>query len=75
MRQRLRDVVPTSLRVRLIRTINKTSGNHLSRSLYGKATYNQDGMATAHNADFMSEPGSRRRTRRGRRLVRGRSAT
>ena len=56
MRQRLRDVVPTSLRVRLIHTINKTSGNHLSRSLYGKATYNQDGMATAHNADFMSEP-------------------
>lgn len=56
MRQRLRDVVPTSWRVRLIRGINKTSGNHLSRSLYGKATYNQDGLATAHNADFMSDP-------------------
>ena len=56
MRQRMRDVVPTSMRVRLIRTINQTNGNHLSRSLYGKATYNQDGMATAHNADFMTEP-------------------
>lgn len=56
MRQRLRDVVPTSLRVKVIHGINKASGNHLSRSLYGKATYNEDGMATAHNADFMNEP-------------------
>jgi O-methyltransferase len=56
MRQRLRDVVPTSLRVKVIHGINKASGNRLSKSLYGKATYNQDGMATAHNADFMTEP-------------------
>lgn len=56
MRQRLRDVIPTSMRVKVIHGINKVSGNHLSRSLYGKATYNQDGMATAHNADFMDEP-------------------
>jgi hypothetical protein len=56
MRQQLRDLVPTSVRVRLIRGINKTGGNHLSRSLYGKATYNEDGLATTHNAEFMSEP-------------------
>src|SRR5262245_20166043 len=56
MRQRLRDVVPTSVRVRLIRALNKTSGNRLSRSLYGKATYNQDGLVTAHNSDFVREP-------------------
>ena len=56
MRQRLRDVVPTSLRVKVIHGINRASGNHLSRSLYGKVTYNQDGMATTHNADFMTEP-------------------
>jgi O-methyltransferase len=56
VRQQLRDLIPTSMRVRLIRGINKTSGNHLSRSLYGKATYNQDGLATAHNAEFVTEP-------------------
>jgi hypothetical protein len=56
MRQRLRDLVPTSVRVRLIRALNKTSGNRLSRSLYGKATYNQDGLVTAHNSDFVREP-------------------
>jgi hypothetical protein len=56
VRQRLRDLVPTSVRVRVIRGINKTSGNHVSRSLYGKAKYNQDGLATAHNADFMTDP-------------------
>jgi hypothetical protein len=56
MRQRLRDAVPTSARVRLIRAINRVSGNYLARPLYGKATYHQDGLVTAHNADFVSEP-------------------
>jgi O-methyltransferase len=42
--------------VRFIKGVNKASGNHLSKSLYGKVTYNEDGMATTHNADFMREP-------------------
>ena len=65
MRQRLRDVVPTSVRVKVIHGINRASGNHLSRSLYGKATYNEDGMATAHNADFMTRPAVRGGVRGG----------
>jgi hypothetical protein len=56
IRQGLRDRVPKSTRQRLIHTINRLSGNYLSRPLYGKATYNQDGLATAHNADFVEEP-------------------
>jgi hypothetical protein len=39
-----------------MRAINRVSGNYLSRPLYGKATYNQDGLVTAHNADFVDEP-------------------
>ena len=48
--------MPTSLRLKVIETINKRSGNRLSKSLYGPVTYNQDGMATTHNAEFMTEP-------------------
>ena len=55
LRQRLRDAVPTSIRLRIIRGMNKAGGNRLSRPLYGKATYNQDGLVTAHNADFMRD--------------------
>jgi hypothetical protein len=40
----------------MIRTLNRLGGNYLVRPLYGKATYNQDGMATTHNADFMTDP-------------------
>jgi hypothetical protein len=54
LRQFLRDRVPTSVRQRLVKHINRASGNTLSRPLYGKATYNQDGLATVHNADFMA---------------------
>ena len=56
IRQGLRDRVPKSTRQRLIHAINRLSGNYLSRPLYGKATYNRDGLATAHNADFIEEP-------------------
>jgi len=56
LRQRLRDLVPTSTRVKLIHGINRLSGNRLSKSLYGRATYNDDGLVTAHNADFVHEP-------------------
>jgi hypothetical protein len=31
------------------------SRNHLSRMIYGRATYNEDGMATTHNADFITD--------------------
>lgn len=55
-RQRLRDVVPTSARVRIVHAINRASGNRISKSLYGKATYNADGMATTHNAEVLAEP-------------------
>jgi hypothetical protein len=51
----MRDVVPRTWRLRLIKGINRGSGNYLSGPLYGKATYNQDGMATTHNADFMED--------------------
>ena len=53
LRRTLRDVVPASLRNGLIRAAN--SRNHLSRTVYGRATYNEDGMATVHNADFMHD--------------------
>lgn len=56
MRQRLRDVVPTSVRLRLISGVNRFGGNRLSRTLYGKATYNADGLVSAHNADFIDDP-------------------
>jgi O-methyltransferase len=42
--------------MRLIKGINRASGNYLSRPLYGKATYNQDGLATTHIAPFMEDP-------------------
>jgi O-methyltransferase len=54
IRQFLRDAVPIPLRKSLIRMLN--SGNYLNRLVYGKATYNQDGLVTTHNADFMSDP-------------------
>lgn len=56
LRKWLRDAVPKSTRIRLIQRINKVSGNYLNRLLYGKVTYNQDGLATTHNADFMRDP-------------------
>jgi hypothetical protein len=56
LRQRLRDVVPTPLRIRVISRINRAGRNNVSRSLYGRATYNEDGFATTHNAAFMQEP-------------------
>jgi hypothetical protein len=56
LRQRLRDVVPRPWRLRLIETTNRVSGNYLPRPLYGKATYHQDGLVTAHNADFVHDP-------------------
>jgi hypothetical protein len=56
VRQRLRDVVPRSTRLRLISALNRLGPNQLSRSLHGRATYNQDGLVTAHSAAFMDDP-------------------
>lgn len=52
----LRDLVPVAWRKALIGKINRASGNRISRLLYGPVTYNQDGLATTHNADFMTDP-------------------
>lgn len=52
----LRDAVPTSMRKRVIGLMNRLCGNRISRLLYGPVTYNQDGLATTHNADFMRDP-------------------
>ncbi|HKA84492.1 MAG TPA: TylF/MycF/NovP-related O-methyltransferase [Acidimicrobiales bacterium] len=52
----MRDVIPRSIRLRLIHRINRVSGNYVFRPLYGKVTYNQDGLATTHSAPFMSDP-------------------
>lgn len=56
IRKVLRDAVPTSVRKNIIQFLNARSGNYLNRPLYGKVTYNQDGLATTHNADFINEP-------------------
>lgn len=55
LRQWLRDAIPVSTRQRITYFLNRASGNYLNRPIYGKATYNEDGLVTTHNADFMSE--------------------
>lgn len=55
-RQWLRDAVPVERRLQITQLLNRTSGNYLNRPLYGKATYNEDGLATTHNADFLRDP-------------------
>jgi len=54
-RQFLREHIPASLSLKVIQMLDGR-GNTLSHLLYGPATYNQDGLLTAHNADFMQEP-------------------
>jgi O-methyltransferase len=56
VREWLRDAVPTSARIKIIKWLNAASGNYLNRLLYGRVSYNQDGLATTHNADFMRDP-------------------
>lgn len=56
MRNWLRDRIPDHALARLVRTLNGLSGNWLNRPLYGRATYNQDGLVTAHYAGFVEEP-------------------
>ncbi len=47
--------IPVPIKKGLVKLLTGR-GNSLSRLIYGKATYNQDGLVTAHNADFMTEP-------------------
>lgn len=56
LRQWLRDAVPVETRKRLTLFLNRASGNYLNRAIYGKVTYNEDGLATTHNADFVHDP-------------------
>lgn len=51
----LRDRIPDETLARLVRSINRLSGNYLNRPLYGRATYNQDGLVSSHYAGFMDE--------------------
>ena len=47
--------IPVSVKETLLKLLTGR-GNNLSRLVYGPATYNQDGLVTAHNADFMRDP-------------------
>ncbi len=54
LRRIWRNWLPKSLQTSIIQLL--TRGNSLPRLIYGKATYNQDGLLTVHNADFMHDP-------------------
>ncbi len=56
IRKTLKKYVPQSVTKGLIRTVSRLNGNGLPRLIYGKATYNADGLVTIHNADFIREP-------------------
>ena len=51
----LKDRIPDPTLARIVRAINRFSGNWLNRALYGKATYNQDGLVSAHYPSFMGD--------------------
>src|ERR1043165_6310075 len=51
----LKDRISDSSLARMIAFINRASGNWLNRPLYGKATYNQDGLVTAHYPTFLDD--------------------
>lgn len=51
----LRDRIPDPQLARIVRTLNRMSGNCLNRPLYGKAAYNQDGLVSAHYPSFMDD--------------------
>jgi len=52
----LRDRIPDAALARLVVAINRWSGNYLNRPLYGRATYNEDGLASAHYPTFQDDP-------------------
>lgn len=55
IRNWLSDKIPDRTLARIVRTINYGSGNWLNRLLYGKATYNQDGLVSAHYPSFLDD--------------------
>lgn len=52
----LRDRIPDPMLDRLVRGINRVSGNWLNRPLYGRAHYNEDGLVSAHYPSFLDDP-------------------
>lgn len=56
VRNWLRDRIPDHVLERLVRSLNRMSGNYLNRPLYGRAAYNEDGLVTSHYAGFCDEP-------------------
>jgi len=56
LKRRIKALVPESARPRLLSLVNRASGNYLNRALYGKARYNQDGLATSHFGSFLDDP-------------------
>lgn len=56
LRSWLRRRTSESQRKALVDWANRHSGNWLNRWLYGRASYNQDGLVSVHSADFMHEP-------------------
>lgn len=55
VRNWLRDRFSDHVLERFVRGINRASGNWLNRPLYGKATYNQDGLVSAHHPSFLHD--------------------
>lgn len=55
LRHWLRDRIPGSTVETIVRSANRWSGNWLNRPLYGKATYNQDGLVTSHYPGFAAD--------------------
>ncbi len=56
VREYLRDRLSEAQRKRLVDGVNRISGNWLNRVLYGRVRYNEDGLASVHNAEFMQDP-------------------
>lgn len=56
LKRKLKSIVPESARPKIVAFVNRVSGNYLNRALYGRAQYNQDGLATSHYGSFLEEP-------------------
>lgn len=56
LRNWLRDRIPDPTLARLVVAINRWSGNTVNRPLYGRVTYNEDGLASAHCPTFLDDP-------------------
>lgn len=52
IRNWLRDRIPDATLERIVRGMNRASGNWLNRPLYGPAKYNEDGLVSAHHPSF-----------------------